>query len=1283
MLDVADLDGSNGFRAYSSTSLAYSGSAVCGVGDVNGDGYADMLIGADGVEYGSSSGGYLLFGGEYGLAGWSGGGSDEIDIDGLDGTSGIKLTDGNHAGFRVGGMGDVNGDGYDDFIIGEYYTNKDYVVFGGRNGIKGHDAGTTEVSLASLDGEDGFLIISANTKDHRVAIIGDINGDGYADMAVGKPSDNDSTGATYVIFGGTTGVTGWAGGSAFNVSALDGTNGFVLVAVDATDKLGNAVSGAGDVNGDGYDDFIVSATLGDPDGNTNAGEVYVIYGGANGVRSWGAGGQASLDLGSLDDSEGFMLAGIDPSDNCGYFVSSAGDVNGDGFDDLLVAATNADPDGLSNAGESYIIYGGNFTGDVTYVGTDGADSGTGGAGADIMVAGLDDDTLSGGGGADVLKGGADDDLLQVHDDTFVLADGGTGNDTLGIVGTFDLDLTGINRNLATGIEVIDLTGFGANTLSLDFAAVRDVSGAGDTLTVDGDADDAVVLASSPWQDQGESGGYKVYTLDGLTLRVDTDITNVTVAPPQSMADLDGFNGVRLVGVDQQDHSGYSVGAAGDVNGDGFMDYLVGACGGDPSGVNDSGETYLVLGGENGVAGWGSAQSSMSMDALDGSNGLCVAGEADADMSGWSVGAAGDVNGDGYADFIIGVPYAKPGGENSAGSAYVVFGGADGVSGVSGASQFDLANIDGHGFRIDGASMASWVGYNVSSAGDVNGDGYDDMLVSGYWSNDSSYLVFGGEYGVAGWSSAQASLSVAGLDGSNGMTLTGASGSVSELGDVNGDGYDDFIIGERYSDTAYVVLGGEYGVKGLGSATAGLALSSLDGSNGFRVIAEQDVTVSGLGDVNGDGFDDFALGCRAADSDTGSTYVVFGQANWGVEFDATAVDGSDGFRLDGIGQGDNSGCTVDAAGDVNGDGFMDFLVGAYGVDASGDNDVGATYVVFGGEYGVLGWTSAQASMGLDALDGSNGFAITGIDGCDWSGRSVSAAGDVNGDGFDDILVGAQEASPDGNMAAGEAYIVYGGDFTGSTTYIGTTGDDYILGTSGDDVVVTGAGNDEVDLDDGDDVFLAGAGDDTLEGGDGADYLDGGEGIDLYRFNGVEGAVVDLTVTSGEAINDGWGNIDQLVDIENLEGTASGDSLVGNAEANEFWGIDGDDTLAGGKGNDILHGGVGSDVFTFSEKGSGHADAIDFVHGEDQISLDRACFSALQGVAGPLNNTGCFLTGQSLTAVGTYQGGLAALVYTTADNKLYYDDSPGDGMTNATTIATITSGSAPDVTDFVLF
>ena len=392
----------------------------------------------------------------------------------------------------------------------------------------------------------------------------------------------------------------------------------------------------------------------------------------------------------------------------------------------------------------------------------------------------------------------------------------------------------------------------------------------------------------------------------------------------------------------------------------------------------------------------------------------IQGDAASDRAGWSVSDAGDVNGDGFDDIIIGAPYNDLGGTDS-GTVYVVFGRAGGFGSL------DLNNLSAdNGFRVLGDRAFDHAGQSVSGAGDINGDGFDDIIVSaqlssggpfGYTGTGRSYVIFGKAGGFG-------TIDLEGLAPATGFTINGPTQfsyysrflvSVSGAGDINGDGFDDFVIGARYAN---LTKGAAYVVFGKASGFAPIDLSHLAPGDGFAILGVHDydgvgTSVSSAGDVNGDHFDDLIIGAPGSNNGAGAAYVIFGKANGFGTVDLANLAPTAGFMIQGDPLVDRVGSSVSGAGDVNGDGFDDVIVGAPLHDDGGSIDAGAAYVIFGKAAGF-------GTVHLSSL-GAGGFYIRGDDAVDFAGISVSGAGDINHDGFDDVIVGTD---------IGRAYVIFG-------------------------------------------------------------------------------------------------------------------------------------------------------------------------------------------------------------------------------------------------------------------
>ncbi|MEM9001941.1 MAG: Ig-like domain-containing protein, partial [Cyanobacteria bacterium P01_F01_bin.86] len=484
-------------------------------------------------------------------------------------------------------------------------------------------------------------------------------------------------------------------------------------------------------------------------------------------------------------------------------------------------------------------------------------------------------------------------------------------------------------------------------------------------------------------------------------------------------DLDGSNGFVING-NSGEAFGDSVSSAGDVNGDGIEDIIIGAPG---TSTISPGRSYVLFGDTSGAIG-----SSFDVSDLDGTNGFVINGVVDQSSSGDSVSALGDINNDGIGDLFIGAPRAFTG-SNRTGAGYVVFGSTTLGSGGG----IELSSIDGsNGFVIDGAGFSE-SGSTATGTGDVNGDAIDDLIIFAPFPNsNTAYVVFGGDaVGASG------SLALADLDSDTGLTfrsdfLTGINSlTVSGAGDINNDGINDVIVGQPFGSDGNVTTRAGRSSVVFGSTDLGgeLLASALDGTDGFvfRGLEPDDrlgSSVSNLGDVNGDGIDDFIVSAtedviNAGAEDAGESYVIFGSSSIGsnAPLDASDLDGNNGFVIEGLARNFSLGESVSGAGDVNGDGINDLLIGDPAATPDGASfTAGEVYVIFGS----VGLGNS-GSLDLSTLDGNNGFVFNGVGDVVGSainrvGSSISGAGDFNGDGVDDLIIGARNSD--------QSYVVFG-------------------------------------------------------------------------------------------------------------------------------------------------------------------------------------------------------------------------------------------------------------------
>jgi hypothetical protein len=412
------------------------------------------------------------------------------------------------------------------------------------------------------------------------------------------------------------------------------------------------------------------------------------------------------------------------------------------------------------------------------------------------------------------------------------------------------------------------------------------------------------------------------------------------------------------------------------------------------------------------------------DVVQGIGGFVIDGEELGDEAGLAVSLAGDVNGDGLADIVVGTHRADPV-SLGIGRSYVVFGKAD----TDVVSLSDVA-VGAGGFVLTGEDTDDGCGWSVSGGGDVNGDGLADVIVGALYADHSDLEDAGRTYVVFGKTDTQEVSLVDVAGGLGGFVLDGdmdhdaAGWPVSDVGDVDGDGLADIIVGAHLAGPNGPDSGRAYLVFGKADTQAVLLVDVAAGLGGFVLDGEAEGdeagrSVSGAGDVNGDGIPDVIVGTDGADpngEDSGRAYVVFGKASTAPVQLADVSQGTGGFVLDGEGVGHQAGRSVSGAGDVNGDGLADVIVGAASASPNGLSS-GRAYVVFGrADTGAVSLADVAAGVG--------GFALDGEAEADHAGRAVSGAGDINGDGLADVVVGAYGADPNGLDVSGRTYVVFG-------------------------------------------------------------------------------------------------------------------------------------------------------------------------------------------------------------------------------------------------------------------
>ncbi|MDH5715487.1 MAG: hypothetical protein OEZ30_07985 [Candidatus Aminicenantes bacterium] len=479
---------------------------------------------------------------------------------------------------------------------------------------------------------------------------------------------------------------------------------------------------------------------------------------------------------------------------------------------------------------------------------------------------------------------------------------------------------------------------------------------------------------------------------------------------QRVIDLDKVWGdMRVLGDDTMDWSGLKV-ANGDINGDGFGDIIIGAFNAAPGERTGAGEVYVIF---------GSSNPPTSIDLDKESADITIYGNQQDSYCGRAVGS-GDINGDGYDDIIIGAYSADPGDppRADAGEAYVIYG----SSFPSPPYTIDLSTTSA-GITIYGDDAGDFCGW-MALSGNVNGDAYDDIIIGAWAADASAGFDAGKTYVIFGSSSPSAELNLSTQSADitvYGDTADEHSGRAVASGDINNDGYDDIIIGasnaspggRSYAGETHVVFGSSFSSP---PYTRDLKTQPADITVYGRAEYDDSGCAVASGDINGDEYGDVIIGAEEADpggrTGAGETYVIFGSSSPPSSVDLSTQSAD--ITVCGDDASDHSGATVISS-DLNDDGYYDLIIGAYWASPPAGSYAGKTFVIFGTDF-------PPSTIDLDSQPAD----IT-IYGNEWGEQSSGglSSGDVNWDGFNDIIIGAPYASPTGGSQAGETYVIFGG------------------------------------------------------------------------------------------------------------------------------------------------------------------------------------------------------------------------------------------------------------------
>lgn len=812
--------------------------------------------------------------------------------------------------------------------------------------------------ISATQGSFSGRLINEDHFGRALTTLGDLDGDGVTDLAVGQAHDDDggtNRGAVWILFMN-------ANGTVKSQQKISDTQGGFTGTLSNNGYFGVSLSCIGDLDLDGTPDLAVGHHS-DDDGGTNRGAAWILFLNSNGTVK---GHQ------KISTTQGNFTGSLSNSDYFGGSVGNAGDVDGDGVSDLAVGA-RADDDGGTNRGAIWILYlnrNGSVRNHAKISDTEGnfqaalGNSDYFGA----SVSGLGD--LDKDGVPDLATGAMFDD------------DGGSNRGAVYVL------LLNSNGTVKSHQKISNRITGKINVLEDEDRFGFDVANAGD-LNLDGTND--LIVGAYYGDEQHQGAAFLV----GLN-------------PDGSAKDcIKMANGIawKNTGLNQNDYFGVSVTGLGDFNGDGLMDWAVGASQDDDGGSN-KGAVYILFSNE------GPRQRHLAGSVLDAHRIAHNEGGfgtlSSNDQFGQSAIGIGDINGDGIADMAIGAPGDDDGGEDR-GAAYVLFLNANHT--VSATQKISLSSGNFTGSLGENTNF----GYTITPLGDLDKDGVPDIALGCNGDDDGNtnagavWILFLNSDGTV-----KSHQKISNTSGGFAASLDADDRfgrSVACLGDVNRDGIIDLAVGARDDDDGGTDAGAAYilFLNTDGTVKSHQKISNSDGNLNYSIGRNYHFgeSMCSLGDLNGDGTPDLALG-GLTNANSGMFAMLMLNEDGTVQSEMVHIN-TPGTPE--IASQDYWGKGLACIGDLNGDGYPDVVTGALG-DDDGESGAGAFYVLFLNPDG-----SIQAYEKLSRTRGGL-HTLQRIN--DNFAASAGFIGDLDGDGFPEMAIGAP--SDDQALANGGAVYI---------------------------------------------------------------------------------------------------------------------------------------------------------------------------------------------------------------------------------------------------------------------